>query len=205
MRNARARFVAMVDGLRDNPKVDVASVNVPRPASQQDIAAAARLAGGALPDGVAEFYAEMNGFKLDWRHTVAEVSQGDQSDHGLVNILPIGEVFGDWRGVTWFSDDDEFRPVKPFDMFTPEACAAFIKPDGRPPAGTVAYHYFGEELHDTGYSFDEYLDRLLASRGFWYWVQALCRDLQASAEVTAFRRVMPLIFDDYDNQLFQPR
>lgn len=195
----------MVADLRLNPNVEITEVRVAQPAARAEVEEARTLAGGMLPAGVEEFYAQMNGFRLDWRHTVAEVSRGDLADHGLVNILPIGEVFGDWRGVTWFSDDEEFRPVKPFDMFVPEACAAFIKPEGRPPASTVAYHYLGEELRDTGYSFDEYLDRLLASRGFWYWIQALCPDLQASAEVAAFRRVMPLIFDDYDDQLFQPR
>lgn len=206
MGDARARFVSMVDDLRGNANIEVVSVEIAEPALTADIEAATELAGGALPGGVEDFYAELNGFRLDWRHTVAEVAHGDLSDHGLINILPIGEVFGEWRGVTWFGDDsDEFRPVKPFDMFVPEACAAFIQPAGQPPTGTVAYHYFGEELIDTGYSFEEYLERLIASRGFWYWIQALCADLQGSAEVTAFLRAMPLIFDDYDDQLFQPR
>ncbi|HET7018062.1 MAG TPA: hypothetical protein VFI65_29360 [Streptosporangiaceae bacterium] len=209
MRNACARLRAMVDDLEQNDNVTVLEVEMASPASREDIEAATGLAGGALPAGVADFYAELNGFNLEWRHTVAEVSQGNLADHGFVNILPIDEVFGDWEGVTWFGDsddaDNEYRPVKPFDMFVPEACAAFWQPPGKRPRRTVAYHYFGDELYDTGYAFDEYLERLLAARGFWYWIHTLCPDLQDSTEATGFRRAMPLIFDDYDDRLFQPK
>lgn len=205
MHDAGPRFQAMADDLRRNPRVELISAELSDPATESEIETARALAGGALPAGVEEFYRQLNGFRLEWRHVVAEISHGDLSDYGFVNILPITEVFSDWRGVTWFGDDsDEYRAVKPFDMFVPEACAAMIQPEGESPRGTVAYHYFGEELDDTGYSFDEYLERLLAARGFWYWIQALCADRQKSTAVTDFRRIMPLIFDDYDDRLFQP-
>jgi hypothetical protein len=206
MRDARSLLSAMVEALDRNRNAEVLAVDVAAPASREDIVAASSLARGVLPAGVADFYAQMNGFRLEWRHTVAAIGRGDLSDHGSIGILPISEVFADWRGVTWFGedDDDEFRAVKPFDMFVPEACAAFVQPEGEPPAASVAYHYFGEELHDTGYSFDEYLVRMLASRGFWYWIKTLCPGLEHSAEVTAFRRAMPRIFADYDDSLFQP-
>jgi hypothetical protein len=90
-------------------------------------------------------------------------------------------------------------------MFVPEARAALIQRDGRPPADSVAYYYIGEELRDTGYTFEEYLERLLASRGFWYWIQTLGPGLEASAEVTGFRQAMPLILPDYDDSHFQRR
>ncbi len=196
----------MVEDLERNPNVEVLSADVAAPAAADDVETARHLAGGALPTGVEDFFGEIGGFRLEWRHTIAGIRQGDLSDHGFVNLLPIREVFGDWRGVTWFGEQDsEFRAVKPFDMFVPEACAAFVQPEGGQPAGTVAYHYFGEELYDTGYAFDEYLVRLLASRGFWYWIQTLCAGLEASTEAEAFRRAMPLIFPDYDDSLFRPR
>ncbi|MFC0597406.1 hypothetical protein [Streptomyces palmae] len=117
------------------------------------------------------------------------------------------EVFGDWGGVTWFSSqgDQRFRGVKPFDMFVPESCAALLQPPGETPGDTVAYHSFGQEVHDTGYTFDEYLERLLAARGHWYWIQTLCPGKQHSIEVEAFRWNMPYIFPDYDDRLFRPR
>jgi hypothetical protein len=196
----------MVADLRGNPNVEVISAELAAPATPADLEVARDLAGGELPAGTADFFGELNGFRLEWRHTVAAISKGDLSDRGLVNILPVTEIFGDWRGVTWFGpDDDEFRAVKPLDMFVPEACAAFVQPEGQPPAASIAYHYFGEECRDTGYTFDEYLERLLASRGFWYWIQALCPGLESSAEVTAFRQAMPQIFTDYDDELFHPQ
>ena len=206
MHGARELLASMVGDLRQNPNIEVLTVEMAEPPSLDDIELARRLAGGELPPGVGDFFGEIGGFRLEWQHTVAVISHGDLSDHGLVNILPITEIFGDWRGVTWFGEDTaEFRAVKPFDMFVPEACAAFVKPEGEPPASSVAYHYFGEELHDTGYTFDEYLERLLASRGFWYWIQTLCPGLESSPEVTAFRQAMPQIFTDYDDRLFHPR
>jgi hypothetical protein len=202
----RARVTAMTDALRSNPNVEVISVAIAPPAPQADLDAATELAGGALPAGTAGFYRELNGFQLEWRRSTSATSRSDLSDHGLINILPISDIFRDWRGVTWFGeDDDEFRAVKPFDMFVPEACAAFLQPVGEPAGASVAYHYFGEECYDTSYSFEEYLERLLASRGFWYWIQTLCPGLESSAEVTAFREIMPQIFPDYDDGLFRPR
>ena len=204
MRNARSLFTSMTEDLDRNPNIEVLAVEIKPAASREDIETARRLAIGALPAGMEDFFAEMDGFRLDWRHTLADIAHGDLSDHGFVNILPIREVFGDWRGVTWSGEDDErFRAVKPVDMFVPEACAALIQRDGQPPADSIVYQYFGDEPRDTGYTFEEYLERLLASRGFWYWIQTLCPGLEASAEVTGFRRAMPLIFADYDDSLFQ--
>ncbi|MFD8787382.1 hypothetical protein [Kitasatospora sp. NPDC059599] len=200
MTTARTRLDAMIADLERNPRVELLEATVAPPTPPSEIEHAVRLADGRLPAGVEAFYREVGAVRLRWRHTVPELRHGDLSDQGLVHLLPLGEVFGDWRGVTWHSpEDQEYRRVRPFDMFVPEACAALL-----PPLDSVHYHYFGEELYDTGYSFDAYLDRLLASRGYWYWPQTLCRELQDSTEVTAFRRAMPVLFADYDDALFQP-
>ncbi|GAB7188597.1 hypothetical protein ATKI12_8428 [Kitasatospora sp. Ki12] len=200
MINPRARLTAMIADLDRNPRVELLEATVAPPTPPADIELATRLAGGRLPDGVEAFYREVGAVRLTWRHTVPEVLNDDLSDQGLIDLLPLREVFGDWEGITWHSaDDQQFRAVKPFDRFVPEACAAFV-----PPLGSVHYHYLGEELYDTGYPFDAYLERLIASRGFWYWPQTLCRGLEDSAEVTAFRRAMPLVFPDYDDTLFHP-
>ncbi|MFG2848812.1 hypothetical protein ACGF12_37535 [Kitasatospora sp. NPDC048296] len=196
----RARLAAMIEDLERNPRVQLLEATVAPPTPPSDIELAVRLAHGRLPNGVEAFYREVGAVRLRWRHTVPELLHDDLSDQGLVNLLPLSEVFADWHGVTWHSpQDQEYRTVKPFDMFVPEACAAFV-----PPLDSVHYHYFGEELYDTGYSFDAYLERLLASRGFWYWPQTLCQELAESTEVAAFRRAMPVIFPDYDDALFRP-
>lgn len=200
----------MIDGLKRNPNVDLLNVKFGEPASSEEIAEATRLAGGRLPVGVEEFYRQVGSFSLEWRHTVAEIREGDQADEGLVNIIPLSAVFGDWEDYVYFPDFPngeglEFRPVKPFDAFVAEACAAFLQPDGQPVGDSVAYHYFGEDLHDLGYTFDEYIERMLVSRGYWYWMLTLSAELQRDHEVGEFRRKMPLVFDDYDDSLFQPR
>ena len=71
--------------------------------------------------------------------------------------------------------------MRPFDIFTSEACGA-----------------------TTGHTAEAYPDRAIASRGLWMWLGALCPSLQDSREVADFRRVMPQLFDDYDDDLFRP-
>ncbi|MEV0650810.1 hypothetical protein AB0I28_36710 [Phytomonospora sp. NPDC050363] len=195
MSDARTRLEAMVAGLRDNPRVEVVSAAVGDPTSAADLASVERLA----PAGVLDFYRQVGSFSLEWRHTVAELSQGDLADQGFVNIIPITEVYGDWAGNVWFPGDDEtFRDVKPFDAFVPEACAAFTDGD------TVVYHYYGEEVEDTGRTFAEWFELLLVSRGYWYWIQTLCAETAGSHEAEAFRRVMPQVFPGIDIAEFRP-
>ncbi|MFC0597407.1 hypothetical protein [Streptomyces palmae] len=70
MQNARAKVTAMVAALQTNPHVEVLSAVLGEPASEAELTEAARLAGGVLPPGVAEFYREIGSFQLEWRHTI---------------------------------------------------------------------------------------------------------------------------------------
>lgn len=201
------RFQSMVAALKQNVNVRITACVFKEPASAADLQRARLDAGSVLPADVEAFFVEMNGFTLEWEHTVASIKEGTDADKGLINMLPIGEIFTDWKGRTWFdgSRGDRYRPIKPFDLFAAEACAAFCQPAGAALEETICFHYFGEATCKTGYTFGEYVDRLLAARGFWYWIQTLCGETQANPEVLAFRRKMPLIFDDYDDKLFNPR
>ena len=200
MIDPRARLSAMISDLERNPRVELLEATVAPPTPPADLELALRLADGRFPAGVEAFYREVGAVRLTWRHTVPELLNHNLSDQGLINLLSLRQVLGDWEGIVWHSaQDQEFRAVRPLDRFVPEACAALV-----PPSDSVHYHYLGEELYDTGYSFDAYLERLIASRGFWYWPQTLCRGLEDSTEVTAFRRVMPTVFPDYDDTLFHP-
>ena len=195
MRDVRARLEAMVEGLRDNPRVEVVAAEIGDPATGAELSAAEKHA----PADVLDFYREVGTFSLEWRHTVAELAQGDLADQGLVNVIGVTEVYGDWSGNVWFPGEDEtFREVNPFDAFVPEACAALT--DGP----TVAYHYYGEELADTGRSFTEWFELLLEARGYWYWIQTLCAETADSHEAEAFRRVMPEVFPGIDLAGFRP-
>lgn len=205
--SVRRRFEAMITALERNERVAINSVAFKDPAHTDEIHSARQAAGGTLPAGVEGFFAEMNGFSLEWEHTIPSIKEHSDADKGLINILPIGEIFTDVPGRTWFdgSGGDIYRPIKPIDLFTSEACAAFYQPAGQSPEATICFHYFGEGTCKTGYTFVEYVERLLAARGFWYWIQTLCAETQDNPEVAAFRQKMPLIFDDYDDRLFQPR
>jgi len=193
----RRRFARLAYELRDDPRIEVLAVELPPPAGAAEIAAAATVIGG--PSGpLARFYAELDGFSLRWRLR-------DASDRGTVELLPLGELVKDWRGVTWFEERDEYRGVRPWDFFAPEACAALVDDaDAGKLRATVHYHYLGEVLCDTGHGIDAFLERLIAARGYWYWVEALCPAMRTSPEAQRFLERMPELFGDFDARLFAP-
>ena len=204
----RERFEAMVRGLERNPRVTLVDVGFPKPASAPQIEYAKGQAGGALPGGMEEFYRSMNGFRLEWEQRAPEPGRKDEPGRGMIDILPLYRVLGDWEGTVWYRDmegGEKYRPVRPLDFFVEEACAALVQPDGQPLRDEVVYHYLGESIEHTGHSFREWMDKLLAARGYFYWIRTLCAGSQASPEVLSFRKAMPLIFEDYDDALFQPK
>lgn len=195
---------AMVESLKSVSAVRITRWEPQLPAPDGAIEAARRLARSKLPDGVEAFYRTMNGFALEWEATAAGAT-----DRGAAQLIPIERIFGDWKGVTWFDDlgggGGPYRGVKPFDIFQAEACAAFWQDPDAPPQSQVYFHYFGEGLCALGYSFDEYLDRLLASRGYLYWQQTLCAEMAGNPEVARFHARMPVLFPDFAPDLFVPR
>ncbi|KAJ5573195.1 hypothetical protein N7450_010179 [Penicillium hetheringtonii] len=211
------RLKRMVLTLQQHPHIRVTEARLDPPTPQSEIDRAKEYARGILPDGVEEFYSQVGSFALEWEHTSPELTIGDLPCTGRIKILPINETFGDnWRDITWFPlpdhivprPDDEwrftYRGVLPFDFFVPEACMCFIQTPGGIPENHIAYHYFGEELYRTRYTFKDYIERLLASYGFWYWEETLCSETKSSAQVLSFRANMPQIFEGYDDGLFQP-
>jgi predicted DNA-binding WGR domain protein len=210
----RARFVAMVEELQKDERFEVKKVNIGEPASPALIAQAAEAAGGTLPPGVAELYAEMNGFELVWTQIDGfhDDLQGDGEPTGYIDIPEIyaprvaGGVFSDWRDSLYFSDDDPLRHIKPIDNSGGElganTLAVFFPIPGK---ATIHYHDGDGELHPTGYSLDEYLDRVLACRGYRYWTGSLCVDLQDSSSVEDFLHDAPLLFKDWKRALFKPK
>lgn len=191
-----SRLTAMVEALQHHPQVTVGKAEIAAAATAEQLSAAETAAGGALPADLAAFYREANGFVLEWK-TRGKIANG-ATVAGAVNLLPIERVFGDWQSVTFG------QPIRPFDLFVAEACAALWWPPGTRDS-TVRFHYFGEATVDTHYSFGEYLERLLISRGFWYWIQSLSRSTAGNPEAEAFRTIAPKLFPDYRDALFEPR
>ncbi len=196
----RPRFEAMVDDLRAHKKVEGVEASFAPPATDAQIAEAERSFGRSIDAEIVAFYREMNGFNLEWQGTASD------DERGHIHLQPIEKVFGDWKNVMWFDREggDRFRSLLPFDFFVPEACMAF---DASETPLRVHFHYCGEEQSATGYGFAEYLERLLASRGYFYWVQALCEDEDQadSEEAETFLANVPLLFRGVDKRLFRPK
>lgn len=207
-RNFIQKFELMTDNLKTNKNITINELHFNEPAADEEIEVARNFVNGKLPTGVEDFYREMNGFNLQWEHTIESIKENSDADRGFINLLPIQEVFGDWKDIVWFDDfegGDRYQPVKPFDFFTNEACAAFYCPSNHAIEDFVYFHYLGEELHKTNYSFLEYIEKLIASRGYFYWIETLSDDLQERPEATSFRAKMPMIFEDYNDELFHPK
>ncbi|KAH7110512.1 hypothetical protein B0J13DRAFT_534532 [Dactylonectria estremocensis] len=213
----RRRLERMAESLQQHPNIRVTEAKISASAPQSEIDEAKKYANGRLPSGVEKFYKQVGSFRLEWELISPEMAIGDIPSTGHIRILPILEIFGDnWRDITWFplpnyvepTPDDEwrlrFRNVLPFDFFIPEACMCFIQEPAGTPEDYVAYHYFGEELYKTRYTFGDYVERLLASHGYWYWMETLCSESADSAQVDSYRANMPRIFAGYDDSLFQP-
>ena len=208
----RARFVAMVDALKSDERFEVKRAKIGEPASPELIAQAREAAGGTLPPGVAELYAEMNGFELGWEQVdgFSDELEGEEPQ-GFIDIPKIygpslaDGVFSDWNGSLYFSDDDPLKAIKPIDNSGGElganTLAVFYPVPGK---ATIHYHADGD-LHPTGYTLDGYLDRLLMSRGYRYWTGSLCVDLQDSSETEAFHHDAPLVWGDFKRALFVPK
>jgi len=203
----KLRLERMISDLEAHPRIELERAEIHSPASLVDITKATRLAGGGLPEGVEAFYRELNGLQLAWRHTFDEIREGDQTDCGYVNLLPVERIFGDWKGVIWFDSfpgGERFRAVKPFDLFQPETCACFLQSVDAAPGDFVSFHYLGESLIETSYTFTEYVERLIVSRGFWGWIHTLSTETYDSPESEMFRRKMTALFPNFDAEQFQP-
>lgn len=193
----RDRFQTLVEEVKTNELLKVDEVKMGAAASAADIERATNAAGGALPSGMADFYREMNGFRLAWSLRDPVAFGVEPAPSGSIDILPLildrGEsVFGSWRDVVWFSEDDRFRRVAPFDVFAPEACSALSPIPGE---GAVHFHYFGEDLYSTGRGFAEYLKLLFVSRGYLYWPVTLCEEEQeGTTTVEDVMNNLPKIF-----------
>jgi hypothetical protein len=189
------------------------------PATPSALAEAAERAGGALPEGMEALYSLADGFSLAWQldaqaiyaagdpalvaafgEELEAVAAGRRDPFGLIELLPLSRVFGDWKDVVWFDfdGDDTYRRVKPFDFFVAEACAALYPVPGEAPG--VYFH--SRAATPTGYSFAEYIELLSMSRGFWYWQKSLLGWVHPEAP---FFRAMPRLFPGFEPERFRRR
>lgn len=200
----RARLEAMFEQLRRHPKIRVKQAFLGPPVPAYELASYRHLAGGALSPGLEALWSEVSFVDLEWscKHPLDDPDEPELT--GSVHILPPARTFSDWEDVLWFDfiePDHPYRHIRPFDFFVPEAAAVLYPIPGE---HEVYYHYCGEELHPTGMSVEQWFERLLRSRGCWYWIEACCVDGQDSAQTRQLFEAMPLLFEDFDPADFSP-
>jgi hypothetical protein len=206
MTDWKSRFEKLADEIKAHPLLRVDAWEIRPPASDTDILRATQVAGGTLPTGLAEVYRELDGMRLEWSLREDAPFEAAEPPAGAINLLPLirdrGEsIFGSWKGIVWFNEEDKYRRAIPFDLFTPEAGSAFYPMPGDM---AVHYHYLGESLSTTGRTFLEYLELLFKARGYLYWPASLCTEEQNSAMVEDFRTNLPKLFGEETLQLFRP-
>lgn len=201
------KFHSMVDDLRNNQaiNIDIDECEFNPPAKEEELNASRRKFN--LTSAMIDFYGEANGINIYWeRVNEVEIPTGGYAA-GYINLLPVQEVFKDWKNIIYFGEDDPCKPLHPIDFFISNACAALYLDGSDNPE--VYYYYRGERMRPLGVDFEGYLDLLLKSRGFWYWHLAIAapEDVKPSAPISVeernFREIMPQLFSDFNPSDFQ--
>lgn len=198
----REAVAARIEALRAAPGFSVRTGEIRPPVSKSELAEVLASTRDHLPAGVEEFYTQLNGFTLEWDYT-APGESGEPSDFGSINILPLQRVFADWRGAVWFDDfegGERFKAVKPFDLYIPEACAAFRQEPGAAPEDAVYFHYIGESLAPLLPTFADYIRLALVAGGYLNWRIALTPDNpglpDARPTLERLRQIVPGFTDE---------
>lgn len=201
------KFKLMAKELENNRQINLVTCEFKPPATIKKIKEAE--SKFKLTPAMSDFYSEANGMTIQWeRKKQKEVPEGELAI-GYINLLPVEKVFGNWEGVIYFDENDDFKALYPLDFFIEEACAALYLDGSDNPQ--VYYHYLGEYMSPLGVDFEGYLQLLLKSRGFWYWQKAITRDeyvnpnAPTSVEERNFRKIMPQLFPDFNSSNFQRR
>ncbi|MBD2136529.1 SMI1/KNR4 family protein [Anabaena sp. FACHB-1237] len=199
------QFHSMVASLKNNPAIDVYLCNFNSPATEEELKEAQSKFN--LTPAMIDFYNEANGISIQWEKLGEKEVPGGGLIAGMIDLLPVQEVFRDWKDNIYFEEDDPCKPLHPLDYFIGNACAALYLDGSDNPE--VYYYYRGERMRPLGVDFEGYIQLLLKSRGFWYWPLAIAGSEDAnpsapmSREERNFREIMPQLFPDFDASDFQ--
>jgi len=196
----------MVEALSNNPAINSDIDYLFNPPATEEELNAVRSKFNLTP-AIIDFYSEANGLAIYWDRADEVDIPGGGVAAGYINLLPVQEVFKDWKNIIYFSEDDPCKPLHPIDFFISNACAAlYLDGSDNPP---VYYYYRGERMRPLGVDFEGYLQLLLKSRGFWYWPLAIAgpEEVDPAAPIPTeernFREIMPQFFPDFDPSDFQ--
>ncbi len=201
------KFHSMVDGLSNNPaiNIDIDNCVFNPPATEEELNAAR--SNFNLNPAMMDFYCQANGIQIYWERKEEVDIRGGGLAAGYIDLLPVQEVFKDWENIIYFGEDDPCKPLHPIDFFISNACAALYLDGSDNPE--VYYYYRGERMRPLGVDFEGYLELLLKSRGFWYWHLAIAgpEDVNPNAPIPTeernFREIMPQLFPDFNQSDFQ--
>ncbi|MGD1715692.1 SMI1/KNR4 family protein [Dapis sp. BLCC M172] len=191
----------MVASLKNNSAIDVYLYNFNPPATKEELNEAQSKFN--LTSAMIDFYSEANGITIEWEK---EVPEGGLIA-GMIDLLPIQEVFRDWKDNIYFDENDPCKALHPIDYFIGNACAGLYLDGSDNPE--IYYYYRGRRIRPLGVDFEGYLQLLLKSRGFWYWQLAIAgpEDIDPSATMSReernFREIMPQLFPDFNQSDFQ--
>jgi hypothetical protein len=201
MEDYLARFALMVEGLRDCPEeVALLSYNVFAPVAEETVREVEESLGFRLAEPVKSFFRQTNGLQLRWmskasprydprKHRLSYEPfkslypwSGYLTETGLVNILPLEEIFfGDWHDLVWFDNEESYQitffgveydrlffkqHVKPFDLFNKEYTMAFFVGDGQADPKVLMGSDHNADFTSTEVTdFESYMEFLIAKKG----------------------------------------
>lgn len=182
-----AKFQALAKQIEGRKMFTVTTFEVRPKAAARTITALAR--ARKLPASELAFWGEADGLTLAWK--------GPKRSRGVIELLPIETMLGDWKGTLYFDDTpatDVTRRLYPLDFpsDTNADCAALTLVRARP---RVMHHTLGEDTRDLGVDVAGYLALALACRGLRGWQDAVVAD-RAGEDTAAFRAQMTALFPD---------
>jgi len=199
------QFHSMVAALKNNAVINVVTCEFNSPATEEELNEAR--SKFKITPAMVEFYSQVNGINILWERREEKEITGGGLAAGYINLLPVQEVFGDWKDIIYFDEDDPGKPLHPLDFFISNACAALYLDGLDNPE--VYYYYRGEKMRPLGVDFEGYLQLLIKARGFWYWHLAIVKpedvnpDALMSIEERNFREIMPQLFPDFRSSDFK--
>ena len=151
----REKLEKMVEELKQHVDIVVDEVHFGEPGFDIDISE-------NIDEDFLQFYREMNGFQLKW-HSPKFKDYG----YGYISFQPLEEALENGEEVYWLEDYEHWQENFHMIEDMTEGGEEFV---GLYPFYEEPEIYIvGEEVRPTGYTFNEYIEALIYSRGLWYW------------------------------------
>lgn len=205
--NYRARFEALIEGLRQHPNLLDLRAELGEPTDPEAIEEARALVGKAWPEGLTEFFQELSFVEISFKASSTNPKGEPRDVYGTISIPNVTSMF-DYENLEdeiyfdFMEGDHPFHLIRPLDRFVPEAYVVLypihkdVEKNTKP--AHIAYHYCGEELWDTDLSFTDYIDFLMLSRGIHYGIKLKVGPRDRYTWVEEMQDTTQKLFPDFD-------